>query len=269
MLLTWRPSRAAPWPPSTTPAGSFLGKGAEESPERFLSWVARGRPGLVDRFCRPPHTLFVRRPANRWRSVCTAARRLLGRTSPSQLLEHRLVQLGLGQELLQPHILGFQPFSVWLRSLYAAVLGQPAVPGRLGDLDCRQTSSSSAPPAKSLLPSASLRMIWSGVCLRRVAIGGSSFLQFGASDPHSVWTITGRSPHFDLDRPSTSALLVVKRRRGGWVGPSPFLRDPNTGTADRPRSTPFGQLRSLRHANLLFHFQSVVPNSNTENCTCH
>ena len=30
---------------------------------------------------------------------------------------------------------------------------------------CRHTSSSSAPPAKSLLPSASLRMIWSGAAL--------------------------------------------------------------------------------------------------------
>src|SRR5690606_3980864 len=35
---------------------------------------------------------------------------------------------------------------------------------------CRHTSSSSAPPASNLLPSASFRMIWSGVCRRRLAM---------------------------------------------------------------------------------------------------
>src|SRR5690606_32743412 len=40
---------------------------------------------------------------------------------------------------------------------------------------CRHTSSRSAPPASNLLPSASLRMIWSGVCRRRLAMSWSSF----------------------------------------------------------------------------------------------
>ncbi len=43
--------------------------------------------------------------------------------------------------------------------LHALVLSEPAMPRRLRDLGVPHTSSSSAPPARSLLPSASLGMI--------------------------------------------------------------------------------------------------------------
>src|SRR4030095_9064405 len=51
------------------------------------------------------------------------------------LLEHRLVQLRLRQQLLQPHVLAFELLEpLGVVRLETAVLGDPAVPGRLGDL---------------------------------------------------------------------------------------------------------------------------------------
>ena len=56
-------------------------------------------------------------------------------TFASRRLEHRLVELGFGQELLQPGVLCLELLqALGVTRLHAAVLGQPAVPGRLGDL---------------------------------------------------------------------------------------------------------------------------------------
>src|SRR5690606_34524516 len=55
--------------------------------------------------------------------------------SLGQLLEHRLVELGLGQELLQSGVLALELLEpLRVARLHAAVLGDPAVPGRLRDL---------------------------------------------------------------------------------------------------------------------------------------
>src|ERR1700679_3323101 len=69
---------------------------------------------------------------------------------------------------------------------------------------CRHTSSSSAPPAKSLLPSASLRMIWSGVCLRRV---GMEWVLLRSSLEHRTRTSSGPLPggHLTWTRTAKSA----------------------------------------------------------------
>ena len=56
--------------------------------------------------------------------------------SLSQLLEHRLVELGLGEESLEPSVLPLELLeSLRVICLHAAVLLSPAVPGRLGDLE--------------------------------------------------------------------------------------------------------------------------------------
>ena len=46
----------------------------------------------------------------------------------------------------------------------------------------RQTSSNSVPPARSLWPSANLRMIWSGVCRGRLVMGAVLLPLVGATD---------------------------------------------------------------------------------------
>jgi len=57
------------------------------------------------------------------------------RSFPPPLLEHRLVQLGLGQQLLQRGVLRLQhPKVLRLVGLHPAVLAAPAVPARLGHL---------------------------------------------------------------------------------------------------------------------------------------
>src|SRR5690606_35339414 len=59
---------------------------------------------------------------------------------------------------------------------------------------CLQTSSRSVPAPRSLWPSASFRMIWSGVCRRRLMV--SVLLpHLGATDSHTTWTTTRGSPH--------------------------------------------------------------------------
>src|SRR5690606_39139225 len=63
---------------------------------------------------------------------------------------------------------------------------------------CRQTSSSSVPPARSLWPSASLRMIWSGVCRRRLIMGAVLLPHLGATDSHNTWTTTRGSAHWGM-----------------------------------------------------------------------
>src|SRR4030095_54136 len=78
---------------------------------------------------------------------------------------------------------------------------------------CRHTSSSSPPPAKSLLPSASLRMIWSGVCRRRV-MGAVLLPQSGATDSHTTWTTTKGSPHLRHAEEVTGNVAMTCRYYG-------------------------------------------------------
>ena len=81
--------------------------------------------------------LVVRRP----RTGAAASRPLHACGSGSevslrQLLEHRLVQLGLRQQLLQPGVLALELLEpLGVIGLHAAVLGEPPRPGRLGDLE--------------------------------------------------------------------------------------------------------------------------------------
>jgi hypothetical protein len=70
--------------------------------------------------------------------------------------------------------------------------GQPAMPGRLGDLDVPAHLVEFGPAGRELVALASLRMIRLRVCRRWVdMVLGPPSLQSGASDPHKLWTITG------------------------------------------------------------------------------
>ncbi len=56
--------------------------------------------------------------------------------SVRQLLQHRLVELGLGQEFLQPLVLELKLLQAFhVLALHAGVLRSPAYPGGLGDLE--------------------------------------------------------------------------------------------------------------------------------------
>ena len=75
-------------------------------------------------------------------------------------LEHVNVKGLVGDQLLQPGVFGlelFEPFHVV--GFHAAVLGDPAVPRRLGDLQVPAHPIGSLPEPRSLFPLASLRMI--------------------------------------------------------------------------------------------------------------
>src|SRR5881392_4257078 len=86
---------------------------------------------------RRPCTPFVERP----RTDRPGPPRRPGDDSGSEvslgdLPQHRLVQLGLGDELLQPGVLDLEVLEpLRVVRLHAAVLRDPAVPGRLGNLE--------------------------------------------------------------------------------------------------------------------------------------
>ena len=221
--------------PPALPAG-LLGGPAPTPPGPLRSRRHAGTPAV------PPRRRMAPVTARRWVERCwptTATRSTFGDPEPllqhlallhgdgsgsevslSQLLEHRLVELGLGQQLLQPGVLAPRaPSAAWRRSPSCPRTG-PASGARSTrrSARCRHTSSSSAPPARSLLPSASLRMIWSGVCLRRLVMVRSSSLQSGASDPHNA---------LDHYRGITSVLCRLRHdRRTGSHRQWPLLQSP-------------------------------------------
>ena len=139
LSLTTQPSRRSrlggPPPP---PPRSLLGEGPQPRPQLGLL-VARGR--RVEPLGR---AVLADDPARSSfgdpEPFAAASPRRGGDGSGSevslgQLLEHRLVELGLGQELLQPGVLALELLEpLGVVGLHAAVLGDPAVPGRLGDL---------------------------------------------------------------------------------------------------------------------------------------
>src|SRR5918994_7811664 len=108
-------------------ADLLLGVGSRAGLEPLGRAVLTGPPGRPD----------AARPRSDRR-----ARPLLAGVAPGsevslgQLLEHGLVELGLGQQLLQPRVLRLQ-LAEALRpvGLHAAVLSTPAVPARLGHLE--------------------------------------------------------------------------------------------------------------------------------------
>ena len=113
--------------------------------------------------------------------------------SPVQLLQHVDVERGVGHELLQPLVLlaeFLQPLGVV--GLHAAVPVPPPMPGRLGDLQAADTSSTDRPSPRSFSPSASSRISCSGVCRRCSWLGTSSPDSWG-SDSHNRW-ISSRGP---------------------------------------------------------------------------
>src|ERR687891_308907 len=70
-----------------------------------------------------------------------------------QLLEHRLVQLGLGEELLQPGILRLElPKPLRLICLHAPVLVPPAVPARLRHLEIAEHLGEVLAPVEQTVP---------------------------------------------------------------------------------------------------------------------
>jgi hypothetical protein len=78
----------------------------------------------------------------------------------------------------------------------------------------RQTSAMSAPVPRSRLPSASFLMICSGVCLESCHCE-SSWLHFGALDPHSVWLSFRGSRHPHHDAWLASYWVVPRRLSSG------------------------------------------------------
>src|SRR6476661_2176439 len=111
--------------------------------------------------CPPPCRPGVRTPrtgraAPSRRRACDSG----SEVSRRDLLEHVDVQSLVGDQLLEPGVLGLEflePFG--LVGLHAAVLGKPAMPRRLRDLQMTAHLAEFLAGPEELLPSASLRMI--------------------------------------------------------------------------------------------------------------
>jgi hypothetical protein len=93
--------------------------------------------------------------------------------------------------------------------LHAAVLVAPAVPGRLGDLEVAGHLEIVLPSPKSFSPSASSRMICSGVWRRCFMLCCPPFSPCWGTDSHSRW-ITSRGPgqvhHDEVVSPKATAI---------------------------------------------------------------
>src|SRR5271170_4679380 len=160
--------------PPPAPARSFLGKGAQEGPECLfvLGWrrdaQALGGAMLADH--RTCFSFGDPEPLAQHLHCCPATVR--GQKFPSA----SSLSIALSSSASARSFFS-RPFSASssFKRLASFAFMPPYWASQRCQVDsaiwrCQQTSSSSAPPAKSLLPSASLRMIWSGVCLRRVAM---------------------------------------------------------------------------------------------------
>jgi hypothetical protein len=90
----------------------------------------------------------------------------------------------------------FEPLG--LIGLHAAALGQPAMPRRLSDHQVSAHLVEGLTAGEELLPSASLRMICSGVCRWRLFGAMSSSILpaqiLGQKSPTTNWTTTTSSP---------------------------------------------------------------------------
>ena len=151
-------------PPGMRPAepAELLAQGSV--PVGLDRLVALGGAVLADQLARPPlghpeHPLQVLDGAAPPRRAHQFPRPSSFSLDLELLVSHDPLQPSvLGLQLLQPlDVVGLQP----------AVLGPPTVIGRLRDLQLLATSGSSQPSASSRSASRSLRMICSGVCLRR------------------------------------------------------------------------------------------------------
>ena len=119
-------------------------------------------------------------------------------TFASRRLEHRLVELGFGQELLQPGVLCLELLqALGVTRLHAAVLGQPAVPGRLGDLQVPADLVEFGPAGQELVAFGELADDLVGSVPRRLAMVRSSFAP--------VWSI-GPAQRLDHYRGISSLL---------------------------------------------------------------
>jgi hypothetical protein len=106
--------------------------------------------------------------------------------SPGQLLQPVLLQLGLGQQPLERSVVAGEFLqALGVVGLQPAVLGAPAVVGRLADLRVLGDLRDLVPSASSRSASRSLRMICSGVWRRRFM---ESSCPSGRSDSHTSWT---------------------------------------------------------------------------------
>ncbi len=112
-------------------------------------------------------------PARRPRTVHTASlpRGAYGagsEVSRRDLLEHVDIKGLVGDQLLESGVLGLEFFeAVGVIGFHAAVLGHPAMPGRLGDLQMPAHLGQFLPRPEQLV-ALGQRMIWSGVCRRRL-----------------------------------------------------------------------------------------------------
>src|SRR5690606_10797673 len=102
---------------------------------------------------RPPGTPVAERPrTDRAASPPLHVAGSGSEVSLGQLLEHGLVELGLVEELLQPRGLALELLEpLRVARLHAAVLGDPAVPGRLRDLQMSADLGELGPAGEELV----------------------------------------------------------------------------------------------------------------------
>ena len=124
--------------PAPIPAGTLDRELPEEGPQRELLLGGDGRGQALggSRLADDPAGEALGDPELPLEHPDGAPAAVRGQMFPSQLLQHRLLELGLGDELLQAGILGLQGLqALRVRALHPAVLVPPAVEGRLGDLE--------------------------------------------------------------------------------------------------------------------------------------
>lgn len=161
-----------------------------------------------------PTTVQARRSEtpNRSRSTLTALRRHCACGSGSEvsrrdLPQHVLVQLGVSQQTLQSGVLALEllePFRVG--GFHAAVLGQPPVPRRLGDLEMSAHLVELSARREELVALGEL----ADDLIRRVppalvrnhVVADSSCPETGHQETQNDWTTTEGSPHLTFGETS-------------------------------------------------------------------
>src|SRR5690606_38161633 len=206
-LVVHDPARLAGGLRSTTPPppGAVLGEGPEEPAQFGLlvgdhRWIeALGGSVLADHPARPA----LRDPEPPAQHLHSCASPVRGQKFPSaSSLSIALSSSASARSFFRR---AFSPSSSFRRLASLAFMPPYWATQRChvesAICRCRQTWSSSVPPARSLLPSASFRMIWSGVCRRRFVMVSVLLPHLGATDSHNTWTTTRGSAHPLFARP--------------------------------------------------------------------
>src|SRR5690606_30214538 len=194
------PPGGARWRPAATPTGVGPGRSpaatcAAAGPPRSaraarsVGWSGAG-PRLDTRGVRRPRT---------GHTACTlhAVDGSGSEVSLRDLPQHRLVQLGLGEKLLEAGVLALELLEpLRVAGLHAAVLSDPTMPGRLRDLQVPAHLVELGTAGEQLVALGELPDDLVG----RVppSLGhecGPPSPHRGATDSHNRWTTTGGSAH--------------------------------------------------------------------------